>query len=557
MNPTAERIRELCTEESFKRGVEYYKEGRVHDIRLSGERATSLVHGTRTYRVEVRLGEKIEGTCTCPYDFEGYCKHIVATLLAISKDRAGIEESTKGDQGRLKEAFERSTERRLKDFLEREFDRDEALRDRFLIYMDGEGGIGGRSVSDYRKEVARLYEAAMGRYGAIEYGTEVDFSPFFELAKRHAERGNFEEAARVYQALSEVIAENMDVVDDSDGYYGGEFQSALDGFASAISGASLDHKKKAPYIEYFFRKYIARDPDYFQENYEAALESICTTREDLLYWKGLLGPHLPSIVPDPKVDWSKHYEAEQLVLMQAYILDRLGDERSTAELYDLFRRHYRDDETFCVLYVGRLDKDGRKEDAVRVAEEGLKLFPPHLTLELRHFLDGFYEENDPEKYRENLMTLFYKERDWKHYDRLKRAAGPDWGGTLRDMMDHLLSADERHDAGTSTIIEMCLREGMYDRALELVLSSKSLGTLDRYYGQLSERYPREYFHAYEELVPRYAEGGMGRDHYRQIVRELKMMKGIKGFKAEFDLLLRRLRERHARKPAFLDELRRL
>jgi len=366
---TVERIRELCTSESFERGVEYLKDGRVHDIRLSSGTATSIVEGTQSYHITVKLGQDIEASCTCPYDFEGYCKHIVATLLAISKDYQGIEERTSKEEKRFSVAFESSTEKQLKDFLGKEFERDEALKDHFLIYMTGEAKKGGRSVHDYKKEVAQLYRAASGRYGMVEYGTEVDFYPFEELANRYVERKNHIEAAKVYQALSEVIAENMDMVDDSDGYYGGEFDSALEGFASAINQASLNHKEKVPYIEYLFKKYIANDPDYFQENYEAALQSICTTREDLLYWKGLLAPHLPNVIPDSEKNWTKHYGAERSLLMQAYILDRLDDKESTAELYDLFQKHFRDDMDFCILYVRRLEKDGWKEEAVRTAEE--------------------------------------------------------------------------------------------------------------------------------------------------------------------------------------------
>ena len=82
---TLDEIRELCTESSFERGVNYYKTGRVINIEQSGKRIIATVQGTDDYTVTIYEGNnRISATCTCPYDFEGYCKHIVATLIALS-----------------------------------------------------------------------------------------------------------------------------------------------------------------------------------------------------------------------------------------------------------------------------------------------------------------------------------------------------------------------------------------------------------------------------------------------------------------------------------------
>lgn len=456
------------------------------------------------------------------------------------------------EEERLDATLTGSTEKQLKDFLRTEFDRNEALKKHFLIRMTGESRKGGKSVEDYKRELTRDYQEASGRHGMLDYGVELDFSKSQDLAERYIEKGNHAEAVKVYQALSEVIAENMDMVDDSDGYYGGEFESAMEGFASAINQGSMNHKDKAPRIKYLFTKYIANDDD-FEEYYEAALKSICTTREDLLYWKGLLAPRLPNAIPDSR-DWTRHYDAERSLLTQAYILERLGDEQSVAELYDLFRKHYRDDKEFCLLYVNRLDKDAKKDEAVRTAEEGLTIFPPHLAVELRHFLEGFYAKSNPKKHRENLKNIFFQEGDWAYYEKLRKACGPDWGDMLNEMVSHFTSRDEgRYESG-GRVIDIYLREKMYDEAIRLVLGRRSLWTLDSYYDKLSPKYPNEYFRAYKELIFPYAESRMGREHYRSVVSELSKMKRIKGFETQFEEILRQLRERHANKPAFLDEL---
>ena len=65
MKLTVEKIRSLCTDESFRRGVEYFREGRVHNVRLSSGKVTSVVEGNRIYRVSVKLlRQATDASCT-------------------------------------------------------------------------------------------------------------------------------------------------------------------------------------------------------------------------------------------------------------------------------------------------------------------------------------------------------------------------------------------------------------------------------------------------------------------------------------------------------------
>ena len=80
---TPDHIRERCTAQSFIRGTEYFDDGAIsnpirHDWTLS-----ATCHGTYPYRVSVELMPTgIAATrCSCPYDGDGDCKHIVALLL--------------------------------------------------------------------------------------------------------------------------------------------------------------------------------------------------------------------------------------------------------------------------------------------------------------------------------------------------------------------------------------------------------------------------------------------------------------------------------------------
>lgn len=85
MKLTEEIIRALCTPQSFERAQQYYRSGAVYNTtrrshQLAGECAGS---SAPAYRLQVELDEGgvSAASCTCPYEMDGYCKHIVALLL--------------------------------------------------------------------------------------------------------------------------------------------------------------------------------------------------------------------------------------------------------------------------------------------------------------------------------------------------------------------------------------------------------------------------------------------------------------------------------------------
>ena len=82
-NLTPDHIRQCCTAQSFTRGTEYFHAGAIGNPVRHGWTLSATCHGTYPYRVSVELMPTgIAAThCSCPYDGEGDCKHIVALLL--------------------------------------------------------------------------------------------------------------------------------------------------------------------------------------------------------------------------------------------------------------------------------------------------------------------------------------------------------------------------------------------------------------------------------------------------------------------------------------------
>jgi chemotaxis methyl-accepting protein methylase len=116
--------------------------------------------------------------------------------------------------------------------------------------------------------------------------------------------------------------------------------------------------------------------------------------------------------------------------------------------------------------------------------------------------------------------------------------------------------NDYHDYET-ILIDIYVREKMFEAALKEVLARKNLNTLSRYYKPLAEKYPIDYFNAYRELLLAYADVRMGREHYREVASELKKMKTIRGFEKEFKEYIKMLKEKYAKRPAFIDEMKQL
>jgi hypothetical protein len=425
------------------------------------------------------------------------------------------------------------------------------LRNRFKAVFGKKGE--GRSLNDYKAEAESLYDNVED-HGYVPYGVDIDFSSLNDLAELYIQKGDFLEAAKIYQALFEVIAEKMDDVDDSDGNYGGEFTDSLDAFTDCISHAGLDADGRRPYIKYLLENYLRGDPDYFQSDYHEALNKLCREEMDRRYWIELLAPQMPGDLPSDK-DWWHHHIAIELISMKLDLHLKLGEKD---DFYGLIERHFRSSHELCLRYAEQLLADGNKEKALEVAEVGLVIFEDHLAKELRDFLSRIYKESDPKKYRDNLQSLFLQSGDWKYYGPLKKASKPEeWQERLEKILIHFAEKGSTDWFCSSKLIDIYLKEEMYNLALTEVLAKRSLATLRHYQKDLAFRYPEQYFNVYRELIIPFADKDTGRKHYQEVVSYLRQMKRMEGYEGATMEIVGRLRSEHKRKPAFIDEMKEL
>ena len=86
-------VRAKVTEQSYDRGVDYYHSGTVESATMRGNRLFASVQGSEwdPYQVGITFsGASFTASCTCPYDWGGYCKHVVAALLTVSDENSPV-----------------------------------------------------------------------------------------------------------------------------------------------------------------------------------------------------------------------------------------------------------------------------------------------------------------------------------------------------------------------------------------------------------------------------------------------------------------------------------
>jgi len=102
--------------------MEYFGQGSVRDLGQFGNKITTTVTGTSDYRVTIRIDkESVESSCTCPYDWGGCCKHIVATLLALSENYPRVKKDKEEREKRIEKILNNLSLDELKKFLMTEF----------------------------------------------------------------------------------------------------------------------------------------------------------------------------------------------------------------------------------------------------------------------------------------------------------------------------------------------------------------------------------------------------------------------------------------------------
>ena len=214
---TEEQVKEQVTEESYRRGLPYYKRGAVKRARVSGEALRAECEGSRAepYRVEVGLSEGGVGwaRCTCPVGAAGECKHAAAVLLAwVHAPESFMKVRDVDDALAVLDRAELEAMARY--MVEREPRLEPVLQMRFPT---GEMREGVLNPDPYREQARDVFAEHAGGSGAASQ-VVAGLEPLMRVAKGFEAEGDETAAVEIMGAMLDVIVERVGEVRDDEGF---------------------------------------------------------------------------------------------------------------------------------------------------------------------------------------------------------------------------------------------------------------------------------------------------------------------------------------------------
>ena len=629
-------IRALATDQSFYRGQDYFEGGMARGLVLEGDAYKAYVQGTRRYTVRVweESGE-IETSCSCPYDWGGACKHVVAVMLAVLRQEEGGEGFKQMPETQVKaaipvdELLESLSIDKLRAFLRRQIDEAPQLAENLQIFAQGPQET-ERTVEEYATEIAAALEEGdyvdPDEYEHYYYAGEREFDeddsdsveeilrPFLDTARRYQEQGNWIENTKIQEAVAHACGRMVgdgsgdyedvfdedeeeddedyydeDEFDDEEGDEEGEDESDEDeDFADEDSdeddsdedefGDDEDEYEDEGVPEFVWGE-CHRQAEKALERWSEALGGATPQREK---WKRLECLAIFLVQPpchfNPDV-WEKVFgtavtgareakkvldllekqqgkglegDAEKVGVL-LHLLDLSGDaerflkvgKRATRQLPHL------------ALAVGeKLVELDRKAEAVGVAEKTLAKtgrdpysFDYYGTRQslLRFLVRTYDRRKDYKKLVTRAEELFFATQDFDDY-----LTARDLLRTKGEREEWIQEVKEKGTA--AALLEILPAEERWEDLLKSARKHRREAEFSRMMELLQERFPRECFKLYRQVVLEVADSGADRHVYRQVADHARRLQKIPGHEEAFGELMAELVETYSRRSGLMREL---
>lgn len=567
---TETQIRALANSKSFERGSAYYLGGSISETARQGMELRGQCEGSdyEPYEVSVTLNAKgIQDTsCTCPYDYDGICKHIVALLLTYAHQPqsfsviAPLEEMLKG----------RSKEELIA--LIGEMSRqDSKLRPLIEISSAHQSAKSGKAIdiASIRKRARRAMQ-----YDDYEYGSwrriEKELRSLGDIASHYFEAEDWLNAGALYHALLDESVkgydEMMQQIDED-----GDIAIVVDEFAEALgeclANSDADRERRRDWLDVLLDAY-SKDIEIGGIDFASNAKGILIKQADEEEW---------AWIEDrvrARAARGRDWEREQFVAFLAEGLKHRGRKA------DSLIREIGTPEQQAQLLV----KEGRIEDAAgimagivkgkpglvtrfantlleaKAKEAALRFVLAHSTggWQSDEWLAKYYRKyGTPQEALDGQKKLFLNSPSVQAFKNLQDICRKtkNWP----EIRAEVLAALER-EKKFGPLVEVALSEGDVARALELVPRLAAWGASDlkmKVAEAAEKKLPREALELYRQRAETEI-AGRTRGSYHSAAVFLKKVKRLYlklGDQAAWANYIRALRETHKRLPAFQDELR--
>lgn len=538
----------------WKRGKSYFVDGAVDNLEDDGNgHWEAIVSGNDDYEVmvDIQFGHVQEWNCDCPYDGD-ICKHVVAMVLAIQDEKKMITINVQENEPKPK-TFEHLvaavSSDELRSFVKQYAESDKNFKRAFKVSFAEKNPAGGKA--QYTKLIAQSLRSAMGRHEFIDYyQTRKAFSTVFNLLDKANEllnRENYMEAWLIASAVVEQVSEVTGYIDDSDGVIGDSFEGAFNLISELADKAEVPMSLKEQMFDWHKTEY----PKDKYQNYgdDTILDSMVdlaevTNRTDEIF------PILDSAIRKT----TSEYELVSILKQKAWLLNSLG---RIAEYDGLVNENLQYSE-FRKIKLGKLLELKQYNEAEKLIGEGIRISENQhhggTTRQWKEQLLEIYRKtSQKDKYLVLLRELFYASNR-QYYPLLKQTIGTEkWPEELAGIIATL----KKSRMDWNFLFELYAAEQMLPELLQLITQNAEFRLIKTYETYLLPKFQAEILNLYERVCEKFAARANARGDYQELASMLKHIQKLEGGKPVVTKLLTSFREIYKRRPAMMDELKRL
>lgn len=484
-------IRRHANAKSFQRGEAYYEAGAVNTVTQRGDLLQADVVGSEAKPNHVNLSFDSSGltsvNCTCAYNFDGWCKHIVATMLVCARNPENIEQRPTLEQ--LLNHLDYLQIQNLLQDLVKEYPPLIEVIDRHVAWMTNPATQQENTKpvlritidpAPFRRQVRQILKDTV-RY--FEEGCEEDpigeeLLSVVQTAVDFSERGEGENAIAILEAITSTCVENWDDVAE----YGAENDELIgelnNAWSEAILSAELTPEEKVD---------IQINLEAWQDEWNADFGMIMEALRQGWDYPPLLQVLQGNITERGAWEEDVPDYADDLALIRLKILERqeryqeylyLAEaEGQTQQYLTMLGRLGRVEEAIdaaqtqmnsmeeAFALAKTLSVQGALQQALSIAQSGLNL-PGKCQYELGIWTsDLAIELGDSEAALLAIKAAFQVKPSFFDYQKMAELAGENWESVKTDLL-RIIRTDS--DGGTeSAKVDIFLHEGLIDDAIAI------------------------------------------------------------------------------------------
>jgi uncharacterized Zn finger protein len=498
-------IRRHANAKSFQRGEAYYEAGAVNAITQRGHVLQADVVGTEARPNHVNLSFDSSGltsaNCTCAYDFDGWCKHIVATMLVCARNSEYIEQRPTLEQ--LLDRLDHIQTQRLLQELVNEYpplieaiDRHVGWMTNPIVEQTSIKSVRRLTIdpAPIRRQVRQIIRDAVRFFeeGCEEDPIAEELVSVVQSAVAFSERGEGENAIAILEAITFTCVENWDDIAD----YGAENDEIVgelnEAWCEAILTAELTPEEKVD-----IQINLEAWQDEWNADFGLVMEALrqgwdypplVQVLQGNITERGAWEEDVPDYADDLALIRLKILERQELYQEYLYLaeaegqtqqyLTMLGRLGRVEEAVDAAKTQMNSiEEAFALAKA--LSEQGALQQALDIAQSGLNL-PGNCQYELGIWTsDLAVELGNNEAALLAIKAAFQVKPSFVDYEKMAELAGENWETVKTDLLRiiHTYSG-----WGTeSAKVDIFLHEGLIDDAIAIA------NELSSYYSELIHR----------------------------------------------------------------------